>query len=177
MDNFYNIVQVKSLPTHNVSCIIAGNSKWLDTWKVSNIIDLPIGSGSEVIMSPILGETIFNYSRTKILTKIQVTSNAQLSLDHYKAHNWEDYSKQSPEFIFYNLYAVDVNPKNQYEKSANNPNIASLKKGRSICGSNPNAMCCAQGTTTHKLNFKLDKNQVYSFTLRLISNIAIMLMG
>ena len=98
--------------------------------------------------------------------KIQVTPNAQLSSDHYRAHDREDFSKQSSELFFYNLYAVDVNLKNQYElensiyeKIANNPNIASVKKGRCICGSNPNAMCCAQGTTMHKLNFRLDKNQ------------------
>ena len=61
-----------------------------------------------------LGQHYWDYSRTKIITQIRVTADANLAKKH-ENHEWEDQSKYASQFIRYRLFNVVANVAGPYE--------------------------------------------------------------
>ena len=61
-----------------------------------------------------MGQYFFDYSRTKIITRIKVTVDANLARKHYENHQWEDQSKHASHFIYYSFYKIIANVASPY---------------------------------------------------------------
>ena len=97
--DFSSLISLRSLPRSGEWAILAGNTKWRNSFRVIHVEDRKVaGTHADLYEDHMLGQHYWDYSRTKIITQIRVTADANLAKKHNN-HEWEDQSKYASQFI------------------------------------------------------------------------------
>ena len=122
------------------------------------------GTTADLMEDDMLGQYYFDYSRTKIITRIKVTADANLAKKHYENHQWEDQSKHASQFISNNFYDIEANFANPYDLFVQKSRPTGLTfgslKGHSNISSSTrtNVWHSCAGPAVHNLNHKILKD-------------------
>ena len=159
--NFSSLISSRSLSRTDEWSIIAGNTLWYDGWPVCAAENKKVdGTTADLMEDHMLGQHYFDYSWTKIITRLKVTADANLAKKH------EDQSKQASQFIHYNFYDVEANVANAYDLQTVKTRPSGLTFGglrghnNILSGSRTNFWnSCAAGPVVHNLNYKIYKDE------------------
>lgn len=113
--NFSSLITLKSLPKTDEWAILAGNAGWGNNSGLTNVENKKVAAtDANLCEDHLLFQYFGDYSKTRIVTRIKVTTDANLAKKHYDNHEWEDESKFGSRFIKFGLFDVEMNVATPY---------------------------------------------------------------